>query len=116
MTTEMRTVIVPVKDVEAARRLYATLLGIEPYTDEPYYVGFRPAGLEVGLDPNGHASGMTGPVCYWHVEDIRATVDTLVGRGADVQAEVRDVGGGRLVATIRDADGNPVGLLQDPAV
>jgi predicted enzyme related to lactoylglutathione lyase len=55
---------------------------------------------------------MTGPVGYWHVEDIRASVQQLLDAGAQVQQEVRDVGGGRLVATVTDSDGNVTGLVQ----
>jgi hypothetical protein len=35
--------------------------------------------------------------------------------GAELLRDVRDVGGGRLIASVKDADGNLVGLLQDPA-
>src|SRR4051812_22657049 len=111
----IRTITVPVKDLDAATALYTTLLGVEPYMKQPYYVGFRPEGSpEVGLDPNGHAQGMTGPVTYWHVDDIKAAVATLVEAGAEEQQGVRDVGGGALTAQVRDADGNTVGLFQAP--
>jgi predicted enzyme related to lactoylglutathione lyase len=39
----------------------------------------------------------------------------VVAAGGEVVQEARDVGGGRLVGTVRDADGNVVGVLQDPA-
>jgi len=71
MTAGLQTIIYPVKDIDRAKSLFAALLGVEPYADEPYYVGFKAAGQDVGLDPNGHAKGMTGPVPYWHVPDIR---------------------------------------------
>ena len=83
--------------------------------DEAYYVGFKVDGQDVGLDPNGHSRGMTGPVGYWHVDDINETLETLLAAGAETQEPIRDVGGGRLIATLRDADGNPIGLLQDPS-
>jgi predicted enzyme related to lactoylglutathione lyase len=104
-----------VKDLDGARRLYATLLGVAPYVDEAYYVGFPAAGLEVGLDPNGHRAGLTGPVGYWHVDDIRTALDQLLSHGAEVEADVTDVGGGRLIARVVDGDGNTIGLLQDPS-
>jgi hypothetical protein len=37
-------------------------LGVAPYVDAPYYVGFKVGELEVGLDPNGHRKGQTGPI------------------------------------------------------
>ncbi|MEU3346827.1 VOC family protein [Streptomyces sp. NPDC006700] len=113
MTAGLKTIIYPVKDLDRAKALFKALLEVEPYADAPYYVGFKDAGQDVGLDPNGHAKGMTGPVPYWHVDDIRGRLAALVAAGAEVLQDVQDVGGGRLIASARDADGNLVGLLQD---
>ncbi|GED88995.1 glyoxalase [Streptomyces sp. 6-11-2] len=113
MTAGLQTIIYPVKDLERAKALFSALLEVEPYADAPYYVGFKAAGQDVGLDPNGHAKGMTGPVPYWHVDDIRARLAALVVAGAEVLQDVQDVGGGRLIASAKDADGNLIGLLQD---
>lgn len=115
MTSGMKTVIYPVEDISAARKLYGQLLGVEPYMDETYYVGFNLDGQDVGLDPNGRRKGMTGPVGYWHVDDIEASLQALLGAGAQPGQPVRDVGGGKLIATVTDPDGNVVGLLQEPA-
>ena len=113
MTSGIRTITYPVKDLEAAKTLYTSLLGVQPYVEQPYYVGFRPAeGPEIGLDPNGHAQGLTGPVTYWHTDDINAAVAALIAAGAQEEQSVRDVGGGALTATVRDADGNVTGLYQ----
>jgi len=105
----MKTVIYPVGDLAKAKALFGKLLGVEPYADQPYYVGFRIGEQEIGLDPKGHRQGMTG---YWHVDDIRGYLQVLVEAGAEVQEDVRDVGGGRLIATVKDAEGNLIGLLQ----
>ncbi|WP_328429693.1 VOC family protein [Streptomyces sp. NBC_00443] len=113
MTAGVNTIIYPVKDLDQAKSLFRALLGTEPYADEPYYVGFKDAGQDVGLDPNGHAKGMTGPVPYWHVDDIRTSIAALREAGAEMLQDVHDVGGGRLIASVKDADGNLVGLLQD---
>ncbi|GAA4945312.1 hypothetical protein GCM10023238_09410 [Streptomyces heliomycini] len=86
---------------------------MEPYADTPYYVGFRTGTHEIGLDPEGHAKGMTGPVPHWRVADIRETLAALLEAGAKPVQDVRDVGGGALTASVRDQDGNPVGLFQD---
>jgi predicted enzyme related to lactoylglutathione lyase len=104
--------VYPVKDIARAKSLYGTLLGVEPYADQPYYVGFRVGDQEIGLDPNGHRMGLTGPVGYVQVADIKETLQMLVDAGAQVQQDVKDVGGGRLVATVKDADGNITGLIQ----
>ena len=114
MTSDMRTVIFPVKDLAGAKAVFGALLGAEPVVDQPYYVQFSAGGLDVGLDPNGHAQGMTGPICYWDVEDISARVHELVAAGAQEVRPARDVGGGMLVAVLSDADGNPIGLRQHP--
>ena len=111
MTPQLRTIIVPVKDLAAAKALYSSLLGMEPTIDQPYYVHFAVGELEVGLDPNGHGKGMTGPVTYWQVDDIAAAVDQLVAAGGEVRESINDVGG-RLIATVVDTDGNPGGIKQ----
>jgi len=114
MTSGMRTVI-PVKNLAAAKELYGTLFGVAPSMDEVYYVGFDVDGQHVGLDPNGHTKGMTGPVEYWQVDDITKSLDALLAAGAEAQQPVTDVGGGTLIATVQDGDGNVIGLLQAPA-
>ncbi|MET8244322.1 VOC family protein [Streptomyces sp. NPDC005202] len=112
-TAGLKTIIYPVKDLDRAKSLFTALLGVEPYADQPYYVGFKDAGQDVGLDPNGHAKGMTGPVPYWHVSDIRARLRALLDAGAELLQDVQDVGGGKLIASVKDADGNLVGLVQE---
>lgn len=111
MTAGIQTIIYPVKDLAAAKAAFTELLG-PPTMDEVYYVGWNVAGQDVGLDPNGHAKGMTGPVPYWQVSDIHSTLKSLVEAGAETVQEVKDVGAGKLIASVRDADGNPVGLIQ----
>ena len=111
MTQGLKTIIYPVKDIARAKTLFSKLLGVEPYVNEPYYVGFRVGDQEVGLDPNGHKEGMTG---YWHVDDIRKSLQLLLDAGAETLQEVKDVGGGRLIASVTDGDGNIIGLLQSP--
>lgn len=112
-TTGIRTVIYPVKDLDAAKAVFA-VLGAEPVMDEPYYVGYRVDGQDIGLDPNGHAQGMTGQVAYWQVDDVHDAVARLVSAGAAERDPVRDVGAGTLVASVTDADGNVIALRQQP--
>lgn len=112
MTSGMHTIIYPVKDLARAKSLYAALLGVDPYADEPYYVGFRVGDQEFGLNPHGHDQGMTGPVGYYDVDDIKQVLGQLLEGGAEQQDEIRDVGGGKLIVTVKDADGNVFGLLQ----
>jgi predicted enzyme related to lactoylglutathione lyase len=112
-TQGIKTVLHPVSDLEAAKRVYAALLGIAPQTDGSYYVGFEAEGQHIGLVPGGGPQGMTAPVAYWHVPDIEAKLAEVTAAGASVKEAPRDVGGGRLVATVSDPDGNVLGLLQD---
>ena len=109
----IKTVLHPVSDLAAATPVYAALLGVAPQTQGPYYVGFEFAGQHIGLVPGGRAQGMTSPVAYWHVADIEAKLAEVSAAGATVKEAAHDVGGGRLVATVTDPDGNVLGLLQD---
>lgn len=114
MTAGMRTIIYPVTNLARAKTLYGKLLGVEPYADEAYYVGFRVGDQEIGLDPHGHSKGMTGLVGYWHVDDIEESLRQLLDAGAETQQAINDVGGGMLIASVKDADGNITGLKQSP--
>ena len=112
-TQGIKTVLHPVSDLGTAKAVYAALLGVPPQVDESYYVGFEAAGQHIGLVPGGGPQGMTSPVAYWHVADIEAKLAEVTAAGAIVKEPARDVGGGRLVATVTDLDGNVLGLLQD---
>ena len=114
MNAGIKAFIYPVKDLAKAKELYQQLLGVAPYADAPYYVGFKIGDMDIGLDPNGHNNGLTGPIAYWQVTDIQETLRKLVAAGAKIQQETKDVGGGMLVAIALDADGNIIGLRQAP--
>jgi predicted enzyme related to lactoylglutathione lyase len=112
-TQGIKTVLHPVTDLDAAKAVYTALLGAPPAQDSSYYVGYEAAGQQIGLVPGGGDQGMTSPVAYWHVADIEAKLAEVTAAGATPKDAVRDVGGGRLVATVTDPDGNVLGLLQD---
>jgi predicted enzyme related to lactoylglutathione lyase len=112
MNQGIKVFIYPVKDIAQAKTLYSKLLGIQPYIDEAYYVGFKVGDQEIGLDPNGHNAGMTGPVGHCHVDDIKKSLKLLLDAGAQAHQEVKDVGAGKLIASVKDADGNVIGLIQ----
>jgi predicted enzyme related to lactoylglutathione lyase len=114
-STEGITIVLhPVSDLEKAKAVYTALLGVPPQADSSYYVGYEAAGQHIGLVPGGGPQGMTSPVAYWHVPDIDAKLAEVTAAGATLKEPVRDVGGGRLVATFTDPDGNVLGLVQDP--
>ena len=110
MTSGIRTIVFPVEDMTTAKTLFGALVGAAPYADEAYYVGFRIGDQEIGLDPN--ASG--GPIGYVDTTDIQSSLKALVEAGAEVVQDAMDVGGGMLVARLKDADGNFLGLRQSP--
>jgi predicted enzyme related to lactoylglutathione lyase len=108
LARDIKVLVYPVKDVEKAKVFYGKFLGVEPYVASAYYVGYRVGEVEVGLDPN---SGV-GPVAYADVEDVRGSLRELTAVGAVVVQDVKDVGGGLLIAQVKDVDGNVVGLRQ----
>ena len=62
MTEGIKTIIYPVKDLAREKALFSRLLGGQPDMDAAYYVGFSVGGQHIGLAPQGHSQGMTGPV------------------------------------------------------
>lgn len=110
ITTGMKTFVAPVVDLEATKRVYVALLG-EPHTDTPYYVGFNVNGLEIGLNPQGAAQGMTGSTGYWSVPDVEAALVELEAAGARRTGDPQEVGGGTTLATAADPEGNTIGLI-----
>ena len=112
-TQGIKTVLNPVTDLAKAKPVYAALLGVEPQADAPYYVGFEAEGQHIGLVPGGGPQAMTSPVAFWHVSDIEAKLAEVTAAGATLNEAAHDVGGGRLVATFKDPDGNVLGLIQD---
>ena len=110
MNKGIKTVIYPVKDVPQAKTLFRKLLGVEPYADQPYYVGFKIGDQDIGLIPNGHNAGMTA---FYHVDDIKTSLQILLDAGAEIIQDIKDVGGGRLIASAKDKDGNIIGLIEN---
>ena len=99
--------IYPVKDIARAKAQYEKLLGVAPYADTPYYVGFKVGGFEVGLVQN---APHPAPLTFWSVADVKATLRACVEAGATVHEEPKHVGGGLMVASVKDADGNLIGI------
>ena len=113
-TEGIKIVLHPVTDLERAKAVYTALLGLAPQADSSYYVGYDVAGQQIGLVPGGGPQGMTSPVAFWQVPDIEAKLAEVTAAGATLKESAHDVGGGRLVATFTDPDGNVLGVFQDP--
>lgn len=112
MTSGIKTILYHVTDMAQAKSLYSTLLGMDPYVDDEYYVGFQVDGQEIGLVNTSIAHGKSGTIPYIHVDDIDATHRALLDAGAEELEPISDVGGGMRVASVKDADGNVIGLSQ----
>jgi predicted enzyme related to lactoylglutathione lyase len=110
----LRTVIYSAPDLTRAKEWYSKMLGIEPYFDQPYYVGFNVGGYELGLDPNGKHTGPGGSVAWWGVADIGEAMAHMKASGAEPVEDAHDVGGGIKVGTVADPFGNIVGLIENP--
>lgn len=111
----LRTVIYHVDDLQKAKEWYSNILGIKPYFDEPFYVGFSVGGYELGLDPDmeGVSKG-SSVVAYWGVKDAAAAYQRVLELGAQTHSEPQDVGGGIIVATVTDPFGNVFGIIENP--
>jgi len=112
----LRTVVYQVTDMEKAKSWYRSVLGIDPYFDQPFYVGFNVGGFELGLHPAdaAHPAGPGGSVAYWGVEQMAAAWPRLLELGGSAVAPPQDVGEGILVATAKDPFGNLVGIIENP--
>lgn len=108
----LRTVIYPAPDLAASKAWFAGLLGVEPYFDEPFYVGFSVCGYELGLAPDGDPAA--GPLTYWGVPDADAALAKLLGSGAKPHEVVQEVGGGIRVASVLEPGGTVLGVIENP--
>ena len=113
MILGLRTAIYPVTDLAAARDWYARVLDLQPYFDEPFYVGFNVGGFELGLIPDGQP-GTSGPQPLWGVADADAALARLIELGATPLDPVTDVGGGIKVAAVVDPSGNRFAIIENP--
>jgi predicted enzyme related to lactoylglutathione lyase len=110
------TAIYTVTNLDQAKGWYRAVLGIEPYFDQPFYVGFNVGGCELGLDPDTTVNqpGAGGAVAYWGVESAEAAWKHLLASGAEAHSPVREVGGGIKVAQVKDPFGNVLGIIENP--
>jgi catechol 2,3-dioxygenase-like lactoylglutathione lyase family enzyme len=112
----LRTATYQVKDLAKATAWYAHVLGVQPYFDQPFYVGFNVGGYELGLVPGEREDRARPPagIAYWGVEDAVAAYQRLIALGATPQEPVQDVGGGIFVGSVHDPFGNVLGVIQNP--
>lgn len=115
----LRSHILDTDDLEGTKAWYTEVLGVPPYFDEPFYVGFNVGGFELGLLPRQDPPYPAGGETYWGVADINEALQQLLARGATEAHEITDVGEGILMAIVADPAGNRVGIIEnahfDPA-
>jgi catechol 2,3-dioxygenase-like lactoylglutathione lyase family enzyme len=106
----LRTAIYHVGDIDRAKEWYGAVLGVRPYFDEPFYVGFDVGGFELGLQPDepGAPRASTGVVA------ADAAFGRLLELGATGHSGVQDVGDGIRIATVLDPYGNVLGVIENP--
>jgi predicted enzyme related to lactoylglutathione lyase len=111
----LRTSIYAVSDIMKGKEWYSKVLGVQPYFDEPFYVGFNVAGYELGLQPEETPKTKGGGVStYWGVDDVEKNYKRLLELGATEHTAPQDVGGGIVVATVNDPWGNIFGIIKNP--
>ena len=109
MNKGIKTVLYPVKDLPQATALFRQFLGVAPYAEQPYYVGFKVGDQDIGLVPDNPEKGVAA---FYHVDDIDNSLKILLDGGAEIIEGIKNVGGGRLVASVKDKDKNVIGLIQ----
>ncbi len=109
-------------DLAAATQWYTQFLGIPPYFERPGYAEFRLGDYqhELGLVERRYApfdpaaTSSAGAVVYWHVDDVPATLATLLAMGAQPLEAPRDRDGGFITASVVDPFGNILGIMYNP--
>jgi predicted enzyme related to lactoylglutathione lyase len=121
----MATITYFADDLAAATEWYTTLLGVEPYfvrpvEGPPAYVEFRIGDYqhELGIIDRAWAPHQDakpgGAVCFWHVADLEAALDTLHRMGATTHEPVTPRGEGFVTASVVDPFGNVLGVMTNP--
>ena len=108
----LRTVIYPAPDLAAAQAWWSGFLGLQPYFDQPFYVGYDVGGYELGLLPD--ADPAEGALVYWGVDDVEHAVEVALAAGAGVHVAASEVGEGIVTATVRTPPGAILGLIYNP--
>ena len=111
----LRTTIYKVSDLKEATKWYSEVFGVQPYFNEPFYVGFNIAGYELGLLPEAESKPKTDNVMsYWGVDDIHKTYADVLQKGAQSHEEPTNVGSELIVASVVDPWNNVVGFIYNP--
>ncbi len=99
-------VIEYVTDIEAARRFYVDIVGLQVQRYHPVFVQFE--NFAIASDES--MSGTRDPEIYWLVEDVQASFADL-SQKADVTMPIKQMPFGQVFA-IKDPTGRPLYLLE----
>lgn len=111
----LRTVIYKVDDLNAAKIWYAKVFDLQPYFDQPFYVGFNIGGYELGLLEEATTTPKTTNILtYWAIDDITDSYDIMCTLGAKELEAPNEVGDGIKVALVKDPWENVIGLIYNP--
>ncbi|GAA2417695.1 VOC family protein [Nonomuraea africana] len=124
MLRGLATVNIWADDLEAAKKWYAELLGVEPYFERPgngqpaAYYEFRIGDYQAELGlidrrfaPPNAATVPGGAVIHWHVDDVQGTLDRLLSMGATPYLPLTEHGPGFVTASVVDPFGNVLGIM-----
>jgi hypothetical protein len=92
--------------------LVERVLGVRPYFEQPFYVGFEFGGYELGLLPT--ADPADGAVTLWGVDDLGAAMARAIELGAVEHGPATDVGDGIVTGSVRFPSGAILGLIYNP--
>ena len=112
MLQGLRTVVYFVEDMQKAKIWYEKILGIAPYYDTPYYIGFNVGGYELGIHPL--EGGKPGSETYWGVVNADEAYAKLLSEGCTSHTLISDVGDGIRLGVVMDPFGNELGIIENP--
>jgi uncharacterized protein len=114
---------IPVTNMDRAVRYYEAVLSVklERQMVDGYDMALFPfedgaAGATGALAKGDvYVPSKTGPIVYFRVNNIQATVDKAIKMGSKLLYPIKDIGDGGLVAEVEDSEGNRLALNQPKA-
>ena len=95
-----------VTDIEAAKRFYIDVLGLEVQRDSPVFIQFN----NFAIASDDSMGGNRDPEIYWLVEDVEATYKDLSQKG-EISLPLKQMPFGKVFG-IKDPSGQPQYLLE----
>ena len=99
---------VPTTDLAASARFYAAVLG---WRTDPHEAGFEAPGVIGQFVTDRSPAADTGLVAWVAVDDVEAALVAAEAHGGRVLEAPSPDGPSRVLTTVADPSGNPVGLV-----